>query len=237
MLIWIVSLSLVLVAYFIFAAKLNHEYWRKRGIPGPYPMPFVGQIWRIGKMGFGQYDVHYMKKFGRLFGYHDQKPVLVVADPSMLENIMVKDFSTFVNRRDFDLHGPILNLGVFALRDQHWKHVRTVIAPAFSSGKMRQMEELIADCCKTMVTHLDKVAKKRSELDVVEYFKEISMDIITSTFFGTKVDSQSNPNNELVKNGRQIFETSALNPALLISFLAPRLIPLAKWMGIQMSPK
>ncbi|GAV06315.1 hypothetical protein RvY_16329 [Ramazzottius varieornatus] len=237
MLIWIVTLFLGLVAYSVYTTIQNYEYWRKRGIPGPRPMLFVGQIWRIGRMGFGQFDLHYIKKFGRVFGYYDQKPALLVADPGMLKEILVKDFSVFVNRRDFDLQGPIMNLGLFSLRDHQWKNVRTVIGPAFSSGKMRQMEALIVDCCKTMDGHLEKTVEKGEELNFEGFFKAISMDVICSTFFGTKVDSQNNSDNELIKNGKQVFEVSATNPAFLIAFLAPRLIPIAKWMGIQMSPK
>ncbi|CDQ63801.1 unnamed protein product [Oncorhynchus mykiss] len=38
-------------------------------------------------------------KYGRVCGYYlGRRPVVVVADPDMLRQIMVKDFSTFPNR-------------------------------------------------------------------------------------------------------------------------------------------
>ncbi|GAV06327.1 hypothetical protein RvY_16339-2 [Ramazzottius varieornatus] len=185
----------------------------------------------------GKFDVGLIKKFGRVCGYYDTGPILLVSDPEMLKDIMVKDFSVFANRRDFDLNGPIMDLSVSVLRDQHWKHVRNVLVPAFSSGKMRQMEHLITDCCETMVAHLDKVVKDGEDLDVKEYFKRITMDVISSTFFGTKTDTQSNPNSPFVKNALKIFDISIFNPAFLVVFLAPRFAPFAKKMKMQLTPR
>ena len=47
---------------------------------------------------------------------------------------MIVQFQTFGD--------PILDLGVFALKDDHWKHVRSILTPTFSSGKLRKVSEI-----------------------------------------------------------------------------------------------
>ncbi|GAV06340.1 hypothetical protein RvY_16350 [Ramazzottius varieornatus] len=237
MLLWIVSILAGLIGYSVYLSIQKYEYWRKRGVPGPRAVPILNQFLDFSKKGIGGFDLGLIKKFGRVCGYYDTGPILLVSDPEMLKDIMVKDFSVFANRRDFDLNGPIMELNVSVLRDQHWKHVRNVLVPAFSSGKMRQMEHLITDCCETMGAHMDKVAKNGEDLDVKEYFKRITMDVISSTFFGTKTDTQSNPNSPFVKNALKIFDISIFNPAFLVAFIFPSFIPYAKRLKIQSIPR
>ncbi|GAV06313.1 hypothetical protein RvY_16327 [Ramazzottius varieornatus] len=237
MLLWIIVLLAGLFGYFIYQAKEQYAYWQKRGVSGPRPVPVFGHLLEMSKLGMGKFDMSLTKKFGRISGYYDTAPLLMVSDPEMLKSVMVKDFSVFPNRRDFGLNGPILELSVSVIRDQHWKHVRNVLVPAFSSGKMRQMEPLIADCCKTMGVYLDKVAQSGEDLDIKQYFKRITMDVISSSFFGTKTDSQSNPDSPFVQNAMKVFDVGFFTPAFLVAFLAPKLTPYAKKLGMQLNPK
>ena len=47
-------------------------------------------------------------------------------------------------------------------------------------------------------------------------FRSVTMDVIASTFFGTKIDSQNNPNDQFTKHASKAFDFSAFNPAIII---------------------
>lgn len=96
-----------------------------------------------------------------------RKPIVVIADPDILRQVMVKEFSSFPNRLvrampsgNHVLHAPqssllTANLCVSAqklvitskpmsdcllfLRDDTWKRVRSVLTPSFSAAKMKEV--------------------------------------------------------------------------------------------------
>ncbi|XP_076349654.1 cytochrome P450 6a2-like isoform X2 [Tachypleus tridentatus] len=54
--------------------------------------------------------------------------------------MLVKDFHIFIDRRQFHFGHSIADNMLFALKANSWKRVRTLITPAFTSGKMRKMQ-------------------------------------------------------------------------------------------------
>lgn len=71
------------------------------GMPGPKPLPFIGNILDL-IASKGQVHVHfdrYYKKYGSLFSVSFfGSPGLVVADPEMIKDILVKNFECFHDR-------------------------------------------------------------------------------------------------------------------------------------------
>ena len=43
------------------------------------------------------------------------------------------------------------------------------------------------------------------------------MDVIASTFFGTKIDSQNNRNDQFTKHASKAFDLSTFNPAIIVA--------------------
>jgi len=56
--------------------------------------------------------------------------------------VTTKEFSKFRNRRHI-LPGEKFANHVFFISDDHWKHVRHSIAPVFSTGKLKQVNQEI----------------------------------------------------------------------------------------------
>uniref|UniRef100_A0A667Z1Z4 unspecific monooxygenase n=1 Tax=Myripristis murdjan TaxID=586833 RepID=A0A667Z1Z4_9TELE len=95
-----------------------YSFFKKLGIPGPRPMPFVGTMVFDGRT-----------------------PMLVVSDPEMIKAVLVKEcYSVFTNRRDNmdDLAGPFAD-GITAAKDERWKRIRSTISPCFTSGRLKQV--------------------------------------------------------------------------------------------------
>ncbi|OQV14011.1 hypothetical protein BV898_11782 [Hypsibius exemplaris] len=79
---WIVGILACLTAYYTWIAHRNYEYWKKKGISGPRPLPLLGVFVQTICLGVGPFDISAIKKYGRKFGYFEGgKPVLSVSDP------------------------------------------------------------------------------------------------------------------------------------------------------------
>ena len=66
---------------------------------------------------------------------------VMFADPSIIKRITVKEFSKFPNRQAFGGVDkiPIFRSMVSVLTDDHWRHVRRLMTPTFSGGKLKQV--------------------------------------------------------------------------------------------------
>ena len=77
-------------------------YWRVSHVNVPYtkPWPWIGNLLDIKKYGeFHKLLLAYQRKHGRVFKlFRGRAPVIVVSDPEMLRQIMIKDFTIFHDR-------------------------------------------------------------------------------------------------------------------------------------------
>ena len=92
-----------LVAFTIYWLAIGrYRFLNSIDISGPKPLPFVGHLFDLAKH---KYNYHllldtYYKKYGRVFKmYFQAKPTIVVSDPDMIKQILVKDFSKFHDRQ------------------------------------------------------------------------------------------------------------------------------------------
>ena len=96
-----------------------------------------------------QATVDWSKDYGRVFGYYEgYTPVLSVSDPDILREILVKDSNNFNHRKPFPL-APRKSLGLFLENGEQWHRSRTLLTPAFSAGKLKQVSKLSKLTCKS----------------------------------------------------------------------------------------
>ncbi|GFX11792.1 tigger transposable element-derived protein 1 [Trichonephila clavipes] len=78
-------------------------------------------------------------KLGRVYGHYEGKNALIsVGDPSLLREILVKDFQSFTGRRTFDTGDKVIDKMLSIIRGEDWKRVRTVVTPTFTTGKIKR---------------------------------------------------------------------------------------------------
>lgn len=73
-------------------------------------------------------------------------PSLGVSDPDFLKEAMVKQFSSLPNRSVLPA-GGLFDYFLNSLKDEHWKHVRSALTPAFTSGKLKQVRNSAEEFC------------------------------------------------------------------------------------------
>ena len=187
----IVSISLLVVLFLYWYGTRGFANLKKLNVPGPKPLPFIGNFLEARKYeGIQLMHLDYVKKYGKVFAIClGEKPSLVVADPELLKQIMIKDFANFRNHFQFIKPTPAFSKNVFNARDDTWKRIRNTLTPTFSAGKMKLMVPLIETSCDTLMEKLEKIAdsgERRSIAEIVRKFSSITswLTEIKSTIIG-----------------------------------------------------
>uniref|UniRef100_A0A8C0WCR7 unspecific monooxygenase n=1 Tax=Castor canadensis TaxID=51338 RepID=A0A8C0WCR7_CASCN len=213
-----VLLATSLVLLYLYGTH-SHGLFKKLGIPGPKPLPFLGTILVTG---FADFDVECYKKYGKMWGLYDgPQPVLAVTDTDMIKTVFVKEcYSVFTNRRPF---GPVgfMKKAVSISEDEEWKRIRTLLSPTFTSGKLKEMLPIITQYADVLVKNLKMKAEKDNTVTMKDIFGAYSMDVITGTSFGVNIAFSP------------WFPFFFLSPTVMLPFL----IPVYEALNISMFPK
>ncbi|XP_067940619.1 cytochrome P450 3A6-like [Watersipora subatra] len=206
------------------------ETFKKMGVPYLTPLPFVGNMIPQLKMAFNEFDVILAKRFsGRVYGmFQGREPLLEITSVDMIKQVMITDFTDFTNRRDILLERSLATANITGIKDAHWKHVRSVLTPIFTSGKLKQMFPVVSQCADALVTHVKKT--EAAPIDIKLFSDGYTMDVIARTAFGMDVDAQGSANHPFLQHTKPFFgipnKRSNLkqNFILVGLFLMPQLV-------------
>ncbi|XP_076416471.1 cytochrome P450 3A21-like [Peromyscus maniculatus bairdii] len=228
-------LATILVLLYLYGTS-SHGLFKKLGIPGPKPLPFVGTMLNY-RRGISKYDIECHKKYGNMWGLYDGLlPVLVITDADMIKNVLVKEFySIFTNRHFF---GPLgfMKKGITTSENEEWKRIRSLMTPVFSSGKLKEMFHIIQEYGDALVKTMNREVEKGKSVNMNKVFGAYSMDVITGALFGVKVDSLNNPQDLFVKNARKVFLFDFFNPWAFSTVLFPFLSRIYNKLNICLCP-
>lgn len=212
---------------FYWYATRNHDYWKKRGVPYVKPVPLFGSLLENTKRQLFQILTERYYKLGPVYGFFEtNKPLLSIGDPALLKNILVKDFPAFSSRRSLVTGDKVIDSMVSTLRGEDWKRVRSIITPTFTTGKLKRMLGIFKECSETLMKNFENFVKKGKPIDAKRLYGTLTMDVIASAAFSTKIDSHNDPDNEFVKTARETFSGSRKYKfiiLILLSFLPQRL--------------
>lgn len=207
-------LFLLLTAYIYSQYKLN--YWKRKGIPS------VPAHWLFGNfkdviLGRTSVGVHLGKLHNEggneqcLGVYIMHKPFLLLRDPELIKQILVKDFHLFQNRyfaaeKSKDLIGTT---SLFSINNPEWKYLRTKLSPTFSSGKQKKLFSLMIESSENMSKYLTEQFKaddnkKVKNVDTKFVSVKFITDVISSLAFGIRTNSFGD-NLEFFNNGKFTF--------------------------------
>lgn len=199
------------------------------GIKHPKPVPFYGNIFMF-RQGFYNALTDLIKTHGRVCGYYlGRRPVVVIADPDMLKEVLVRDFSNFPNRNSFRFATKPMSDCLLLLKNEEWKRVRSILTPSFSAAKMKEMVPLINTASNALMDNLQVYAESDEAFDIHKCFGCFTMDVIASVAFGTQVDSQNNPDDPFVRHAQMFFSFSFFRPIMLLFIAFPFILaPVAR---------
>lgn len=228
------GLSVTVCLFLLFLSLL---YWysispfstlERCGIKHPKPLPFIGNLMMF-RNGFFNAQADLINKYGRICGYYiGRRSTVIIADPDMLRQVMVKEFNKFPNRMTVRGITKPMSDSLIMLKGEQWKRVRSILTPTFSAAKMKEMVPLINTATETLLRNLKSHAESANSFNIHKCFGCFTMDVIASVAFGTQVDSQNNPDDPFVHQASKFFAFSFFRPIMIFFIAFPFLIrPLA----------
>ncbi|XP_037669450.1 LOW QUALITY PROTEIN: cytochrome P450 3A8-like [Choloepus didactylus] len=130
-----------------------------------------------------------------------------------------------------------MKVSIFGAENEQWKRIRTLLSPAFTSGKLKEMFPIIGRYGDVLVKNLRREAERGKPVTLKDVFGAYSLDVITSTSFGVNMDSLSNPQDPFVQKVKKLVKFDFLDPLLFSVTLFPFLNPLFEAINISLFSK
>lgn len=191
------------------------SFWARNGFHQLDPTFIIGDVGKVvtlkQSMGVFFQDLYNQnKKFPALGLYFSYRRALLINDPVLVQDIMVRDFSSFHDRSfHVDEKYDPLSGHLFSLSGQKWRDLRVKLSPTFTSGKLKGMFPIIRDCSQVLQDHLlRKVKDQQAEIEFRDLFARYTTNMISSVAFGIDNDCINDPDHIFRKMGAKIFETS-----------------------------
>ncbi|GFR89983.1 cytochrome P450-like protein [Elysia marginata] len=226
-----------LFLWYIISTVWHYSLFYRLGIPGPFPFPVVGTFYCIMRQGLYNFQkVNYERYRGhKVYGIFDgAQPMMVLRDLDMIKDVCIKHFSCFVNRRPFALQPPADHM-MTMLKDDHWKNVRSIVSPAFSSGKIRRMYPGVTQSATNLVRRLKESAANGELVELKDVMSRYSMDVIAGAGFGVETNSHEDSTSAVADALKEMMNFSGM--ILFITFLCPWVINVFNVVGYEISPK
>ncbi|XP_038052560.1 cytochrome P450 3A29-like [Patiria miniata] len=199
-----------------------HQFLSRYGIQSPTPLPILGNMLWLMRHDFQTMSKDCRKKFGKVYGmYIGRRPLIMISDVDRVQQICVKDFAIFTNRKPRGFESRPFDKSLLSLRDKHWKGVRSVISPTFSASKMKLMAPIINKCLDPTIKIVAKLHGEGKNIQCKDLYGSLTLDTIGNCAFGMEVNCQDDPNNPFLENSKKIFDFSFMNFAVVILLFFP----------------
>ncbi|XP_014611675.1 PREDICTED: probable cytochrome P450 6a13 [Polistes canadensis] len=200
--------SLLFLYYYL---NRTFDYWKIRGVKGPNPTIIFGTIKDVifTKISLSIYLKNLYNKYkdDQMFGIFEKDiPSLVLCNPDLIKDVIIKDFSIFPERPVFcnekcePMTGHLFRIGA-----AKWRPLRTKLTQVFTSGKLKNMFHLLLECGEHFEKHLKCIVKKNEPIECRDLMARYTTDVIGSCAFGLNINAINDDNNEFRQMGKRIF--------------------------------
>ncbi|XP_012529335.1 cytochrome P450 9e2-like [Monomorium pharaonis] len=227
----LITVALIIVQKIATVLYYTYFYWKNKGLP--YLQDSLSSIITDWKLFLGhtlvdycQY-VYYRFPDAKYVGTVDSSsPSVIIRDPELIKDIMVKDFEYFTDHRSFidESVDPLLGKATFSLRGDRWREMKNILSPTFTASKMKFMFDLVSKCSQNFINYLVDHPNLCHMLDTKDAFRRYTNDVIATTAFGISVDSLKVRDNEFYTRGVEA------------SKFASGFLPIVKMMFLQSCP-
>lgn len=226
----IMAASMLLVFLLIYY-KNAFNHWQRLGVPYLKPSFPLGNF----ESQFSKYlaqrvsDIYEeMKKRGSKFcGYYMfAMPVFLPISVDMVKLVLTKNFESFEDRgfHSDEKHDPMCT-SIITTTGEKWRKMRTVMSPTFTSGKIKAMFPIIAECGNDLENVLEEATRKSEPIAIYDLAGCYATDVICSVAFGLEGNSLKDPNSEFRNYGRMVFRHDLFNNIrLALGTAAPALL-------------
>lgn len=208
-------LSIILILLICALVKYQFQYFKRLNIfyIKPY-FPFgnlidfyIQRIWliRLFDKWYKETEKHNLNAFGI---FNLVQPLLVIKDPEIVKQCLIKDFSSFHDRGwKCDLNFEPLAGNLFILEGEKWRSIKKKLSPTFTIHKVKTMFHIFKEKSHELIYFLED--KSDIDIEIHDLFERFLTDIIATCAFGVKCNSIRDPNNEFHQMGKKLVSSSS----------------------------
>ncbi|CAF1673885.1 unnamed protein product, partial [Adineta ricciae] len=224
----LLTVAICLIVTYLYKIKSSYDYFQRRNISGPSPQFFFGHYLTLWNVPFYSRQLQkWTHQYGNIYGlFEGTRPVYVVSDVDFLQEVFVKQFSSFHSRRrpfiTRILKGNQAHL--FSAQADQWRRQRHVINPTFSAAKLKMMTPLINQCIESLIKKVNDM--NGADFNIYALYKRMTMDVICRCAFGIDADMQNDLDNIYMKKSIACFDIDVEKLSIVkLSNVMPFLIP------------
>ncbi|CAL7949195.1 unnamed protein product [Xylocopa violacea] len=212
------------------------DFWERRGVSFRKPTVLFGNFAPMllfrKSLPEGIQEMYEWFKDERYFGaFRVRSPVLILRDPELVKNVCVKNFACFLNRGIPVNSQDTLSAHLFNLEGKKWKSLRSKLTPVFSSGKLKRMFYLLAECGEEFQTLIDTSSGTDRPYEIRDLATKFTIDVIGSCAFGIQINALTDEESEFHRAAKKLSKPSY--KATLWRMLRTAVPKLYKLLGVQ----
>jgi cytochrome P450 len=179
----LITAIVCLIAACWWTINSRYDYFKRHHIPGPSPRFFYGHLKEFWSTNtYSKQLQEWTRQYGSIYGlFEGTRPMYVVSDVDFLQEVYIKQFSSFHSRSFPKILQGNNNKKVhlFKATGPKWRRQRHVINPTFSAAKLKLMSPLVNGCVITMLKKVSDIASdKRQDINIYNLYKRMTMDVI-----------------------------------------------------------
>ncbi|KAI4377356.1 hypothetical protein MLD38_014996 [Melastoma candidum] len=131
---------------------------------------------------------HWKKIYGSTFLVWFGPTVrLTVSDPDLIREIFMSRSELFEKSDQHPLVKQLEGDGLLSLKGEKWAHHRRIMTPAFYMENLKMLAPVVANSVMEMLDQWTSMISEAGEveIEVLEWFQNLTEDVITRTAFGT----------------------------------------------------
>ncbi|KAH7938345.1 hypothetical protein HPB49_022729 [Dermacentor silvarum] len=182
----LIAIAAATVIFWLLKRHRRHKFFKDLGIPGPKPDLLWGNLKQMDHRRVEAF-VQWKKEHGKLFGvYVGSEPFLVIADPQMAHECLVKQAAIFQDRPTSFVDAEPFKSSLFQLGGSKWKNVRAALNYAFSSNMMKDLST-VADLSATrFADKISSISLRSGHVEVFDRALDFAFDFIMNTVLAQK---------------------------------------------------
>lgn len=198
------SLLACIIALLWWYSQSSYNYWSKLNVKFLKPVPFFGNTAAhalrratLYETLDGIYKTFFDEPFGGIYQMRD--PILMVKDPKMVSDVLIKDFKNFHDHYDrntgsyFNRNREANPLWVHLLRThgERWRSLRQRMTSIFTPLQLKLMYDQIFYCVNLLTEKIDSQMNGAASVDVaaIQLLERYTIDIVGTCIFGIECNA------------------------------------------------
>lgn len=193
---------------------------RELGIPGPNPDFIWGNFKQMDHRRLEAFT-QWRKEYGRLFGiYIGSEPFLVISDPQMAHECIVKQAHIFQDRPVVFVEAEPFKSSLLQLRGNAWKYVRSRLNYGFNSSMVKDLFDKANVCATRFAERISSISRRNGCVEVFGHGLDFTFDFIMNSVLAQQVKSQEGYKEPILESLKQVIKDME-NSAMEVAFTVP----------------